>query len=184
MNRLHCGHTFCKYCLWECFTRHVPDPNEAVQGSDQEEYATADEGQEEGSATPRPTTQHPEAAETQEGGQEATLQLKAQRRHNLFCPSCRFRLYERPLPAFGLRDMIQSTSNHLNALNGSFTNTALQACVPSGERCKAPAMDDTWNGLFPQSRGRRHRGLKDEADNVVRCLHCNWEIYEATCESW
>lgn len=224
--RLTCGHSFCKNCLWECFNRPVAEDESVPE--DEEQYATADEGDREPQPSDRPANLNTEdstagprepgssshiesegarvgtsstaaqahnasnAAPTANSGPdhitvevivENTIRLNAQRRQNLFCPSCRCRIYEPPFPVFGLRDLTHTVSEALTRPGGVLYDPANYTSQSSTK--PAPKLTADWNGLFAQSTDkRRNKGFRDEEDRVMRCLHCNWEIRDGFCGSW
>jgi hypothetical protein len=50
--------------------------------------------------------------------------------------------------------------------------------------------DKTWGGLFPDQKKNdtfqkaTRRGMADYSDGVHRCVFCNWEIEDGTCNHW
>lgn len=202
-NSLACGHSFCRNCLWECFTRPVPEDAPLAAAEEEEQYATADEGGDrpEPSAPSRPhetgdeneddngtrtetETAPPAAADIVEDA----IRLNAQRRQNLYCPSCRARVHEPPFPVWGLRDLVQTVSDALTTPGGVLHDPSSSAALTQeAERSSRPAPASgsaDWNGLFVQPERRRNTGFRDEEDRVLRCRHCNWELRDGFCEQW
>lgn len=83
------------------------------------------------------------------------------------CPQCRQKVYQGPVPAYLVRELVSDIADDLTKAK----------MVQDSEIVKALG-EDVWEGVFPRGRDG---ALLDYADGVRRCPDCGWEIDSNQC---